>query len=76
MGRFSIDVKLYATAYVTADSEQEARALVSRCCGSEEHPEALQLGRRDLWIADEVVISPAVTSYGPDNGYVVEGAGA
>lgn len=71
---YSIDVKIYATAYIRADSEAEAlkiaKAMKDDClelCEQDGDPaiSGLNYDNPDL---PGVSLSPAMTIYGPDEG--------
>lgn len=73
MNVYSIDVKVYATAYIKAETEQDARKIAEELKGyALELPEGgagdleisgMQLDNPDL---PDVSLSPAMTVYGPD----------
>lgn len=72
---FSIDVRVYATAYIKADSAEEALALAKAMqdstltvtdAGSEVAISGVMLASDDL---PRVSLSPAMTVYGPEDGF-------
>jgi hypothetical protein len=76
---FSMDVKLYATAYVRAENAEAAIAIINANFGANvigdlptgEGDVEVYGGRFDADMPD-ITISPAVTFYGPDEDAVPE----
>lgn len=67
MPKYSIDFKLWGTAYIEADSEEDARQLFVAACGTEPMPTPLTLACADIESdVDGVVFSPEFTAYGSD----------
>ena len=64
MPSFSVEVNLCATAYIEADTKEDAERLAIEQFGTDKHSVMAELGKRDLELADGVKLSPAVTFYG------------
>ncbi len=62
MAEYTIDVRIYGTLYIEADSEAEALEMARAT-----EYEFIHLGR-DLRLDDGVKLSSAMTIHGPDEG--------
>jgi hypothetical protein len=81
---YSIDVKIYATAYIRADSEKEATEIAQSLSQTAlELPDCEDISNGDEPIAitgttldgpnlPDISFSPAMTLYGPDEGITAE----
>lgn len=68
---FSIDVKVYATAYIVADTQEEAQAIANglKDGNIEEHEIYGGSFHSDM---PEISFSPAMSIYGADEGVTVD----
>lgn len=78
MKLYSIDVRVYATAYIRAESEEEARAKADALRGAFVFTDGSDPGveisglQYDDPELPEVSLSPAMTIHGADEGVAVE----
>ena len=76
MTRYRIDVKLYGTVYIEAESKFEADKLFDEYFGTEKKPQEVFLNRSDRDVGvdvpacdqddHKVFLSPVATAYGAD----------
>lgn len=72
MKLYSVDVKIYATAYIMADTEDEAREISKDmkydCLEVEGLNGDIEISGKDFAsLEDSVSLSPAMTVHGPDD---------
>jgi hypothetical protein len=80
MPTFSVDVMFYGTAYVKAETEEQAREMLAEHFGEcpdgykpmdEKKPlNGVDLAARDISLDDDVELSPCFTSYGFNPGEI------